>query len=91
MEEQTFQGLSNEELADVWYALTVAEARHTGGFKQLLDAAFAELGRRLGVTSLAAFLDDRYTEYRALDSSGPADQGTGAPPDVAQVRDTYPA
>ena len=86
MSEQNFTGLSNEELADVWYALTVAEARHTGGFKPLLDAAFAELGRRLGVTSLAAFLDDRYADYRALDSTEQADPAippAGAPRSAA--------
>ena len=90
MSEQTFQGLSNEELADLWYALTVAEARHSGRFTQLLDAAFTELGRRLGVTSLAEFLDDRYAEYRALDPVGPQ-HPTSARPDEAAIRDTYPA
>ena len=32
MSDARFVGLSNEELADIWYALGGAETRHPGGF-----------------------------------------------------------
>ena len=92
MSEQTFGGMSNEELADVWYALTAVEARHPGRFTHLLGAAFADLGRRLDVTSLAAFLDERYKDLRVPEANGSPEpaHNTAAVP-AAPVRDTYPA
>ena len=39
MSDARFVGLSNEELADIWYALGGAETRHPGGFGELVDAA----------------------------------------------------
>ena len=40
MSDARFVGLSNEELADVWYALGGAETRHPAGFGELVDSAF---------------------------------------------------
>jgi rubrerythrin len=84
--------MSNEELADVWYALTAAEARHPGRFTQMLGAAFDALGRRLDVTSLAAFLDERYKDLGALEpEEAPQPAHNTGPVPAAPVRDTYPA
>ena len=38
-----FQGLDDEDLADVWYALSGCATRHPERFKALLDAVFDEL------------------------------------------------
>ena len=38
MSNARFVGLSNEELADIWYAMGGAETRHPGGFGELVDA-----------------------------------------------------
>jgi hypothetical protein len=61
-----FEGLANEELADIWYALSGAEIRHTDVFKPLVDASLQELDRRLG-NKLREFLDLRFAALRAVD------------------------
>ena len=90
MGAQKFQNLTDGELADIWYALGGAEARHTGGFTQLLDAAFAELNGRLG-DSLAPFLEERYRPYRLADSKEDAAANARPAAGDVPVRDTWPA
>lgn len=48
MADQRFSGLSDEDLADIWYALAGAEIRHTDCFKHLVDATIYELELRKG-------------------------------------------
>ena len=67
MTPQRFAGLSNEELADIWYALGGAETRHPGGFSELVDAAFTELNTRL-TSTLTPYLEERFRKYRLADS-----------------------
>ncbi len=64
----TFNGASDEELADVWYALSGAEIRHTGCFAALVDSAYAELLKRKG-DAVAPFLDQRFRPLRAVDTA----------------------
>ena len=61
-----FERLSNEELADIWYALSGAEIRHTDVFQPLVDASLQELDRRLAGT-LREFLDLRFAKLRNVD------------------------
>jgi hypothetical protein len=67
MADLRFAGLSDEELADIWYALSGAEIRHTDCFKQLADATVAELELRQG-TQVRAFLDNRFANFRLVDA-----------------------
>ena len=43
-----FRGLDDEDLADVWYALTACANRHPHQFKALTDAVLNELLARRG-------------------------------------------
>ena len=61
-----FEGLNNEELADIWYALSGAEIRHTDVFRPLVDASLHELDRRLA-DKLREFLDLRFAKLRSID------------------------
>ena len=61
-----FERLSNEELADIWYALSGAEIRHTDVFQPLVDASLQELNRRLPDT-IREFLDRRFARLRSVD------------------------
>lgn len=59
--------LSNEDLADVWYAVAGAEIRHPNCFVALLDRANAELLRRLG-GDFAPFVEERFRAIRPRDA-----------------------
>jgi hypothetical protein len=63
----TFDGMTNDEVADVWYALAGAEIRHPGCFARILEDSHAELLRRLG-NSLAPFVEERFRKLRAQDA-----------------------
>ena len=67
MSDARFVGLSNEELADIWYALGGAETRLPGGFGELVNATLRELNDRLG-DDLPSFLEPRFRPYRFIDS-----------------------
>ena len=82
MSDARFGGLSNEELADIWYALGGAETRHAGGFGELVDAALRELNGRLG-NELASFLELRFRPYRFIDSKEDAAANANAAVDTA--------
>ena len=83
MSDARFVGLSNEELADIWYALGGAETRHPGGFGELVDAALRELNSRLG-NSLRSFLEPRFRPYRFIDSKEDAAANANAAVDAAR-------
>ena len=68
MADERFRGLSDEELADIWYALSGAEIRHPDCFKLLVDASIHELEQRRGV-AIREFLDNRFATLRAVDAS----------------------
>ena len=61
-----FERLTNEELADIWYALSGAEIRYTDVFQPLVDASLKELDRRLA-DKLREFLDLRFAKLRSVD------------------------
>jgi hypothetical protein len=67
MADDRFRLLSDEELADVWYALSGAEIRHPDCFKHLVDLAIVDLERRKG-EEVRPFLDARFGKFRAADS-----------------------
>jgi len=62
-----FQGLGDDDLADVWYALTACAARHHDRFKALTDAVLDELLARRGRDCLA-WLEQRFHAIRLADS-----------------------
>ena len=81
MSDARFVGLSNEELADIWYALGGAETRHPGGFGELVDAALRELNNQLG-DKLPSFLEPRFRPYRFIDSKEDAAANANAAVDA---------
>ena len=81
MNDARFVGLSNEELADIWYALGGAETRHPGGFGELVDSTLRELNSRLG-DNLSSFLEPRFRPYRFIDSKEDAAANANAAVDV---------
>jgi hypothetical protein len=72
-----FGALSNEALADIWYALAGTEIRHPGCFTSLLEAAHDALGKRLG-PDLAAFVEKRFRGLRASDTAEDAEANARA-------------
>lgn len=66
MPDVRFQGLDDEDLADVWYALTACAARHHDRFKGLTDAALDELLVRRGDS--LRWLEQRFRAIRLADS-----------------------
>ena len=83
MSDARFVGLSNEELADIWYALGGAETRHPGGFGELVDSALRELNSRLG-DNLSSFLEPRFRPYRFIDSKEDAAANASAAVDATR-------
>ena len=67
MRDAQFDGISDEELADIWYALSGAEIRHTDRFTALVDASLHELEKRRGHT-VREFLEQRFAALRAVDA-----------------------
>ena len=67
MADERFRGLSDGELADIWYALSGAEIRHPDCFKLLADASIHELELRQGL-AIRPFLDGRFSKLRAVDA-----------------------
>ena len=83
MSDARFVGLSDEELADIWYALGGAETRHPGGFGELVDSALRVLNSRLG-DDLSSFLEPRFRPYRFIDSKEDAAANAGAAVDATR-------
>lgn len=67
MRDGPFNGISDEDLADIWYALSGAEIRHTDRFQGLVDAAVHELELRRG-HAVSQFLNERFAALRAVDA-----------------------
>ena len=61
-----FQGLDDEDLADVWYALSACAVRHADRFKALTDAVLDELLARRG--DGLVWLERRFRAIRLADS-----------------------
>ena len=80
--QSEFACLSNETLADVWYAAAGAEIRHPGCFTALLEAAHDALIARLG-PQMAAYVDDRFKALRAVDATEDAVANARAASDAA--------
>ena len=58
MNQENFSGLSDEELADVWYSLMSTATSEGEPFKKLMGLALHELTTRRGPT-VFAFLEER--------------------------------
>jgi hypothetical protein len=67
MSDIRFHNLSDEELADIWYALSGAEIRHPDCFRQLVADTIRELELRRG-HSVKGFLDQRFARLRSVDA-----------------------
>jgi hypothetical protein len=61
-----FQGLQDEDLADLWYALSACANRHPDRFKALTDAVLDELLARRG--DGLKWLEQRFRALRLADS-----------------------
>jgi hypothetical protein len=61
-----FQGLQDEDLADLWYALSACANRHPDRFKALTDAVLDELLARRG--DGLKWLEQRFQALRLADS-----------------------
>lgn len=64
MTDIRFQSFEDGELADIWYALGNAAARHPGQFAGLAQAIFEELLDRRG-KGAQRWLDERYLPLQA--------------------------
>ena len=67
MRDTRFDGLPDEDLADIWYALSGAEIRHTDRFQGLVAASIGELEARRG-HAVGEFLEKRFAALRAADA-----------------------
>jgi hypothetical protein len=63
MPDIRFDSLEDGELADIWYALRDAAARHAEHFQPLLDSVAAELIDRRG-DGLHPWLEQRFRDLR---------------------------
>jgi hypothetical protein len=68
MTDIRFQSFEDSELADIWYALADASARHPGHFFGLANAILEELQERRG-RSLHPWLDSRYQPLRSIEQN----------------------
>jgi hypothetical protein len=67
MPDIRFQSIEDGPLADIWYALGGAAARHPEHFKELMDDCFQELVSRRG-DGLKTWLEERFRPFRLADS-----------------------
>jgi hypothetical protein len=67
MSDIRFQSIEDGDLADIWYALGGAAARHPDHFQKLMDECFQELLERREA-SLKPWLEERYRPFRLTDS-----------------------
>ena len=72
MADIRFQSLEDGDLADIWYALGGATARHPDHFKRLTDDTLNELIARRG-DGLNPWLEQRFRPFRLQDSKEDAD------------------
>jgi hypothetical protein len=67
-----FDSLEDTSLADIWYALGGAAARHPDHFQPIMDAVFKELLERRG-DGLNPWLEQRFRAFRLKDSKEDAE------------------
>jgi hypothetical protein len=67
MSDIRFDSIEDGQLADIWYALRSAAARHPDRFRDLFDSVNAELLDRRGV-GLHVWLEHRFNELPFLSS-----------------------
>jgi hypothetical protein len=72
MADIRFQSLEDGDLADIWYALSGAAARHPDHFKRLTDDTLNELMARRG-DGINPWLEQRFRPFRLQDSKEDAD------------------
>lgn len=80
MADIRFQSFEDGDLADIWYALGGAAARHPDHFQPLMEATFTELVERRG-EGLNPWLESRFRPFRLIDSKEDAETNiaSGAP------------
>jgi hypothetical protein len=71
MPDVRFQSLDDEDLADIWYALSGSAVRHPDRFKALTDAVLDELLARQG--DGLEWLEQRFRAIRLADSKEDAE------------------
>jgi hypothetical protein len=86
MSDIRFQSFEDGEVADFWYALGGAAARHPDHFKPLMDAAFNELLDRRG-EGLNPWLEIRFRPFRLADSKEDAEANTEADAPITVVEE----
>ena len=73
MADIRFQSFEDGDVADIWYTLGGAAARHTDHFEPLMKAAFKELLDRRGEVGLNPWLEQRFRAFRLADSKEDAE------------------
>jgi len=68
MSDIRYDSIEDGELADIWYALGGAAIRHPDRFQPLADSVFKELIDRRGEEGLNPWLEQRFREFRLIDS-----------------------
>ena len=68
MSDIRYDSIEDGELADIWYALGGAAIRHPDRFQPLVDSVFKELIDRRGEEGLNPWLEQRFREFRLIDS-----------------------
>jgi len=81
MSDIRFQSIEDGDLADMWYALGGAAARHPDHFQKLMDACFQELLERREA-GLKTWLEERFRPFRLADSRDDAAANREMPTDA---------
>lgn len=81
MSDVRFQSIEDTDLADIWYALGGAAARHAEHFKPLFDVIATELLERRG-DGLNPWLEQRFREFRLSDSKEDAEANLKVSPEA---------
>jgi len=82
MADIRFQSFEDGDVADIWYALGGAAARHADHFEPLMKAAFNELLDRRGETGLNPWLEQRFRAFRLADSKEDAEMNLKVSPEA---------
>jgi hypothetical protein len=85
MADIRFQSVEDGDLADIWYALGGAAARHPQHFQPLMDAVFTELIDRRG-DGLNPWLEQRFRPFRLMDSTADAEANLPSSPEATADR-----
>lgn len=85
MADIRFQSVEDGDLADIWYALGGAAARHPQHFQALMDDVFTELLDRRG-DGLNPWLEQRFRPFRLVDSKEDAEANLRTSPEATADR-----